>query len=371
MPEGVFCTNCGAHQQSALMAGDPQDRHHHFAANPGEHVAQPSIFSTLLPHLGHGKLHEFRYAFLIGFVVIAALVAAGVVIAAIVAAVFLIPVLYLVYLYEGEVYRDQPALVLSVTLVGGLLLGLLVTIVANAILGTDTPRGGTVQIGYSLVVPIIQLIVMPLPAFLLRGRGFEETVDGLVFGVASGLGFTIAETLVRYSSVFNTIPVRVQPGSWMFTVIPIAVLIPLLHGSAAGAITASVWRSRTGARARTLSTYGIPAALVATLLFYTVGQLLTNAGVGQLVVLIYQAAVIALLLVYIRFLLHHVLLEEARDLGFRPVVCPNCHRHIVAAGFCPNCGVALSAAPRRSATASPSPSPTPITPATPTTQESA
>ena len=362
VPEAVFCTNCGAHQGAELLSGDPRDRHHHFAAHPGEHVAQPSIFSTLLPHLGHGKLHEFRYAFLVGLVVIAAFVAAGLIVAALTAAIFLIPVLYLIYLYEAEVYRDQPALVLGVTLVGGLLLGLLVTIVADRIIGLALPRGGTALVGYALIVPIIQLIVMPLPALLLRGRGFDETVDGLVFGVAAGLGFSIAESIVRFSDVFTNIGVHAQSASWIFPLVSVAVLIPLLHGSAAGAIAASLWRQRSGPRGKTLSTYGIPVALLATLLFYTVGQYLTDNNVAPLIVLIYQAIPITLLLVYMRFLLHYALLEEALDFGYRAVICFNCHRHVMAAGFCPNCGVALSASPRRGpvAAATPATAPEPI-----------
>jgi hypothetical protein len=32
-------------------------------------------------------------------------------------------------------------------------------------------------------------------------------------------------------------------------------------------------------------------------------------------------------------------------MGFAETVCPSCHTHIVASGFCPNCGMALTAAP--------------------------
>ena len=32
-------------------------------------------------------------------------------------------------------------------------------------------------------------------------------------------------------------------------------------------------------------------------------------------------------------------------MGFAETVCPSCHMHIVASGFCPNCGMALTAAP--------------------------
>jgi hypothetical protein len=31
----------------------------------------------------------------------------------------------------------------------------------------------------------------------------------------------------------------------------------------------------------------------------------------------------------------------------RPIVCPHCHHHVMAAGFCPSCGAALDASPRR------------------------
>jgi hypothetical protein len=32
-------------------------------------------------------------------------------------------------------------------------------------------------------------------------------------------------------------------------------------------------------------------------------------------------------------------------MGFAETVCPGCHIHIVASGFCPSCGMALAAAP--------------------------
>ena len=72
---------------------------------------------------------------------------------------------------------------------------------------------------------------------------------------------------------------------------------------------------------------------------------LKDAAVNQLFVLVWQAGVVGALLIYIRYLLHHALLEEAAHMGFAETVCPNCHMHIVASGFCPNCGGALTAAP--------------------------
>ena len=86
-------------------------------------------------------------------------------------------------------------------------------------------------------------------------------------------------------------------------------------------------------------------AVVAHVAFALGTLLLKDMAAAQLFVLVWQAVVVGALLIYVRYLLHHALLEEAAHMGFAETVCPNCHMHIVASGFCPNCGMALTAAP--------------------------
>jgi len=365
VPDAVFCTNCGAHQGLAADAIAAQERLQHFAAHPGEHVSQPSLFTTLFPHLGHQKVHEFRWGFLLGLAIVVVLVATGLIVAALLVSIFLVPTLYIAYLYEAQVYRDEPALVLAVTLVGGIVIGLAVTIVADRVIGVSVrPSGGPI-VGYAVVLPVIQLIVMPLPALLLRSRPkFGETIDGLVFGVTAGLGFGIAESLVNYSNVIAGLGVRTASASWIYPTASIAVLVPLLHGSTAGAIAATLWRpSRTGS-GRWVSMFGIPIALLAAIGFYAGSRILAGGGVAPLIVLLYQAAVVVIVLIYIRHLVHHSLMEEGRDLGYRAIVCPHCHHHVMAAGFCPSCGAALNASPRRETGLVPAPAATDPAPGT-------
>jgi RsiW-degrading membrane proteinase PrsW (M82 family) len=348
VPDAVFCTNCGAHQGLANDAVAARERPQHFAAHPGEHVSQPSIFSTLFPHLGHRKLHEFRWALLLGLAIVVVLVATGLIVAALLVSIFLVPTLYVVYLYEAQVYREEPALVLAATLAAGIVLGLVVTIIADRVIGVRLRSSGGPILGYTVILPIIQLIVMPAPALLLRMRPqFTETIDGLVFGVTAGLGFSIAESLVNYSNILVTQGVQTASASWIYPMTSIAVLVPLLHGSTSGAVAATLWRpSRTGS-SRWVSLFGIPIAVIAVVAFYAGSQILVGRGVAALVVLLFQAAVVLVVLVYIRHLVHHSLLAEGLDLGYRPIVCAHCHHHVMAAGFCPSCGAALSASPRR------------------------
>jgi len=354
VPDGVFCTRCGAHQGTTGELRGAKSREHNYAAHPSEHVVQPSVFTTLFPLLGRQKVHEFRWAFAVGIAGIIVLYSAGLIAAAILVAIFLVPVLYLIYLYEAQVYRDEPATVLGFTIGGGVVIGLVVTLIERAVYnpysGVGNPlRGAGLAAGTLLflgvLVPVVQEVLKPLPALFLPSRAdFPETVDGVVFGIAAGLGFSVAESLVAFSTALTSLPAYMTPGNWIYQLATLAVFQPLLQGSATGMIAAAVWRYRRGRLAgRELGAVGI--AVGAHIAFSLGTQLLRDVAVAQLFVLVWQAAIVAGVLVYVRYLLHHSLLEEAAHMGYAETVCANCHMHIVASGFCPNCGMALTAAP--------------------------
>ena len=354
VPDGVFCTRCGAHQGTTGESGNAKLREHNYAAHPGEHVAQPSVFTTLFPHLGQHKIHEFRWAFIAGISGVLVLYLAGLITAAILVSAFLIPVLYLIYLYEAQVYRDEPATILGFTIGGGIIVGIVVTILGRAIYNpfdyTINPLGhASISIGAVLIVglimPVVQEVLKAVPAYFLPNRAdYPETVDGLVFGIAAGLGFSLAEGLIGFSSALTSLPAHVTPGNWIYDLTTLAVLQPLLQGSATGMVVATIWRYRRG-RLAGREIGGVAMALIAHIAFSGGTLLMKDTSVVPLMILIWQAVVVGALLIYVRYLLHYALMEEAAHMGFAETVCPNCHTHIVASGFCPNCGMALTAAP--------------------------
>ncbi len=354
VPDGVFCTRCGAHQGTTMESGNSKTREHRYAAHPGEHVAQPSVFTTLFPHLGHTKIHEFRWAFIAGFAGILVLYISGLISAAILLSAFLVPVLYLIYLYEAQVYRDEPALVLGFTLGGGIVVGILLTVLERIVydplqIASNPFSNAGINVGTLLIVglllPVVQEVVKPLPALFLPNRkDFPETVDGLVFGVAAGLGFSLAQALIGFSSVLTSLPAHSEPANWIYDLTSLAVFQPLLQGSATGMIVAAIWRYRRG-RLGQREIGGVAVAVLAHIAFSAGTQVLKETAVNPLLVLIWQAMIVGAVLIYIRYLLHYALLEEAAHMGFAETVCPSCHMHIVASGFCPNCGMALTAAP--------------------------
>ena len=119
-----------------------------YAAHPGEHVVQPSVVTTLFPHLPRHRVHEFRWALIGGLAVVVALVGGGLIVASILAATVLVPALYLVYLYEAQVYRDEPAKVVGMTMAAGVVLGVVVSIVADAILHQASPLRASPGLGF-------------------------------------------------------------------------------------------------------------------------------------------------------------------------------------------------------------------------------
>src|SRR6266849_1038544 len=308
VPDGVFCTRCGAHQGTTGELSRAKTRSHRYAAHPAEHVLQPSMFTTIFPHLGHQKVHEFRWAFAVGLAGILILYIAGLITAAILVATFLVPVLYLIYLYEAQVYRDEPATVLGFTIGGGIVVGIVATVLERIIYnpisvnpnplgnaGISISIGGVLLVG--LIIPIVQEVLKPLPAIFLPNRAdFPETVDGLVFGVAAGLGFSLAEALIGFSGVITSLGAHVTPGNWIYDLTTLAVFQPLMQGSATGMIVATIWRYRRG-RLAGREIGGVAMAVIAHIAFSAGTQLMKDASVTSLFVLIWQGAIVGAMLI--------------------------------------------------------------------------
>ncbi len=356
VPDGLFCAVCGADQRTAGAPGDPGKRRGHYAAHPDEPVAQAAVLTTLLPHLDHDRVNEFRLALVAGLGILFLLYLAGFIAAAIITSAFLVPILYVMYLYEVRTFRDAPVPVLGLTLGAGIVVGVVLTILGNLVrspLTTVDPASLASVLSVPalvvacVVIPIVQEVVKPLPALVLRKRpAFGETIDGFVFGVAAGLGFSLAQTIVQFSGVITGLGVRTESADWLFPLVTFGVLLPVLHGSSTGAITAAVWRYGRQ-RAGRLEVGGIVAALGSQIAVPLGSQLLLAAGFGRPVILLWQALVVGGLLVYIRLILHDSLMDEASDFGLTRTSCPSCRRELTAGGFCPSCGMALTAVSTR------------------------
>jgi membrane protein YdbS with pleckstrin-like domain len=350
VPAGDFCGHCGAHLTTANAT-----RRHAFAALPSEHVAHLSIVSTLFPHLAHRRGGAFRWALVAGGAAVLLLAALHLFAPAAVVAIFLLPVLYLLYLYEVEVYEDEPWLVIGATMIVGIALGYGFSSFSGAAVSglnlTGDKENAFVLAG--VAIPIVAQALMlagPLFLYAFRRRGFREPLDGLTFGAASALGFTLASSLTEIWPLINGPLVGSgAPLDWSLRLLRTGILVALVNASTTGIVCAAVWlqrydRRRTGRPWTTsilttlIVAFGTQVALA--MLSFVVSDL-----VGE--VAIRLVATLALLL-FVRLVIHQALLVEGTEHEIGPdAPCPECHRVVPTMAFCPACGAARAAASKQ------------------------
>jgi len=345
VPEGEFCGHCGAH----LTAGSAR-RTHAFAAVPTERVAQLSIITTLFPHLPHRRGGPFRLALVSGGLLVVALAALHLLAFATVAALLVLPVLYLMYLYEVEIYESEPWLVIGATMVTGALLGIVFTALAGGALSRLQLTGDrdTAFVVAGIAIPVIAQALMlagPLFLYLFRER-FREPLDGLTFGAASALGFTLASSLTEFWPLLSG-PV-LGPGSpldWAVRLLRTGLLVALVNACTTALVAAALWLQRFDRR-RTARPWrsSLPVAITVALGVQIVIGMLEFAVQDLILGVVVIGVAAGALLLFLRLAIHEALLVEGAEHEIGPdSPCPECHRMVPTMAFCPACGAARAA----------------------------
>ena len=348
VPEGNFCGHCGAH-----LASGSTRRTHAFAAVPSERVARLAIISTLLPHLPRRSGGAFQVALLGGAALVVLLAALHLFAPATVAAVLVLPVLYLLYLYEVEVYETEPWLVIGATMVLGALLGLGFAILTGGTLSelalTGDRTAGLLLSG--VAVPVLaQALMLAGPLFLYQFRSrFNHPLDGLTFGAASGLGFSLASSLAAFWPLLTEpLVASGSPLDWALRLTRAGLFVSLINACTTALVAAAVWLQRYDRR-RTHPWHTSILVTVAVVLVVRIAVGVVGFFTGDLIVDVTVLAIVAFaLLVYLRVVIHDALLVEgaAHEIG-PDAECPECHHVVPTMAFCPNCGASRTAQPKQ------------------------
>jgi hypothetical protein len=322
---------------------------------PNEPVMHFNVISTLFPHLSHRHGGPFRWALIAGIVFVILLAALHLFAPATAAAAFLLPALYLLYLYEVEVYAEEPWLLIGATMVAGAVLGYAFTELTGraAISSTLGGNTGSAFVLRGVTIPLLaQALMLAGPIFLYFTRGrYREPLDGLTFGAASALGFSLASELTAlWPLISGPLFAAGNPVDWALRLLRLGVLVSLVNASTTGMIAASLWLHRYDRR-RAERAWEVN--VLATLLVGFGVQLVLGAltfAVQDLIVqvVVWGLATIALML-YARQVIHQALLAEGVVHEIGPdSQCPECHHIVPTMLFCPNCGAARLAASRSS-----------------------
>jgi hypothetical protein len=349
VPDGAYCGHCGA----SLVAGVAKGRRHAYAAAPAESVYHVGLATTLFPHLARRGSAMFAWCALTGVLVVFVLVALNLFASAAAVAVLLLPVLYLLYLYEARVYGDRPWSVLALVFVLPLALGVLMDVFLGGVITS------LALLGDRSLLLVLEILLWPLlalaativgPALLLGRSAFEEVLDAVALGASSGLAFNLGVSAVAvWPLLAGPVVSEGVPAQWMLLLLRQGVLMAFVNMAAASLLSAAIWRRRHGSSKRLDERWFWSApAMVAV----AVAARITVAALGitprLLLNVLGTIVAIFLLFLYLRLAVHNALLEEGRELEIGPTsTCPECHRLVPTMRFCPACGVNRSAAPRQ------------------------
>jgi PrsW family intramembrane metalloprotease len=359
VPEGNYCVRCGA-----TIGEDPEaarrSRHRRqFAAAPHEHIQVPRLVSTLFPHLPRASMGSFRVSLVFALAVVLVLGLLRILPVALIAAAFSLPLLTLLYLYDVDIYEDEPLSVVLATMAWGAIAGIGVGLLTRAVTDTGAafltqPKSTTIVV-QGILLPLLGLGLSLLgPVFLLlrwRGRDqFNDVLDGVMFGAGTAVAFAGAE-VITYS--FSILSGGLRPTGdvlqHLARLTTIAIAIPVLEMAAVGAVSGVLWlRFRSPVRDRNaLGPLGNPviAVILAALLICAGFSLQPLMATGWWLLSLLALDTIAL--VWLRNLIHLGLLEEAAEIPIGPpITCANCGAQTPRHTFCINCGISLQALPK-------------------------
>lgn len=360
VPVGNFCGYCGTDLSHPGQPGLAVLRPRVFAVAPHERVLLPMVSSTLFPQLPQIYRNPFRIGMavlLLGVVVLSATRMLGPLVTLIALGV---PSLFMLYLWQADVWRDIPARAFLVAAGLGAVLGagwvsLTGGLVARSY-GIPVAAGFVLQnlLGVGLIVSVGGAILMVLPAVVVRmlRPPTREALDGFAIGALGSLSFTGAATTARLAPQFVAgLLDGVRPTRLLIEAVLYGVAAPLTAASIGGLIGIVLW-FRPGRRADEHPLVLRTALLLFTglvLVIYTFLWLVDGSRLPKWPQLGLHLAITVAALLAARFGLQLALLHEAPDpYSGRPLLCVHCERVVPDMPFCPACGAAVRASSRSS-----------------------
>jgi hypothetical protein len=363
VPAGEYCGLCGLPLKDHEAKGPDWLRISAYSASPGEHLLTPNIVSSLFPHLSPSS----RKAFLLGLSVLFACLVAATLFrlpaALITIAALGLPLLFLIYLQESDVYNDVPTGTLVATAGLGIALGVGWVLLTGAMIaqaydvGLGEGIAGSRILRDGLGVPIAGLLLMLVPAVLVRlvRPGPRESLDGFAIGALGALMFTAAAQMTRLAPQFSGgMIAKSRPISGLIVEAGIrGVTVPLTAAAVGGLIGTALWFTRPANKKNQHRSYVSIALIVFALAVMTMYALLGLVDVArfpQILQLALHFAVAAAALLALRVGLHLALLHEDHDeiLSDEPLLCQQCGHVVPDMAFCAACGAATRASSRSS-----------------------
>lgn len=354
-----FCPKCGT------AAGGGSRRS--YVAAPNESVASVSLVSTVMPYASARSPQTYKWAMLLGLAIPIIAIFVGVPSFAFATAAFVVPMVFIVYLYDVNMWEDQPIPIVMATFVLGGVLGLGFTWLWTSMLASqgnglvaasNTGFNLNAFLSVAIIAPIIGVVLMLIgPLFLASRPQFDDLIDGLTFGIVSAVAFSALETIVMN---WNMVSGSAQSGdvaAWIGVIVNAALIKPIVYGCAVGIAAAEFSGLGEGYDGFSGRFVGRTIEAMVAIILFEGGLYFTallGGTNGVLLGLIWALIVMAVLIIRVRTVLQRALLEGALEAAARSSsgkwtsgpddFCAECEMPLlVDASFCVSCGASVRA----------------------------
>lgn len=358
VPAAMFCGCCGAELAAPPSYWRTVLRPKVFAASPREKLVLPLVTSSLFPHLERPSRSPFRIGLIVLVLALIGCSLLRLIGPLITVAGLGVPVLFALYLWQTDVYRDMPRHGLLVSAVIGTALGVGWTLFTGGVVarayGIPIAAGFALEhvLSVGLAIALVGAFLMTVPAIVVRllRPPSRESLDGFVIGAMGALAFTAASTITNFAPQFVAGLITDVPTTRLAAHATLyGLAAPLTAGASGGVIGIALWfRPGTQSRARR---WRVRAALLIFTLFvaalYAAIWIMEAARLPQSVQLLLHILLALLALVALRVAIQMALLREAQDPPTgQPILCVHCDRVVPDMAFCPACGAATRSSSR-------------------------
>lgn len=357
MPDGPFCGSCGSDLRAGRTAVQTILRPQAFVAAGRQPIYLPLVTSTLCPHLADSERIPFRHGLFLALAALIGVSALRQLPLLVVMTAFGIPVLFVLYLWRSDIFRDIPARAMLVAPLIGIALSVTWWVwtgerVADAY-GIPLSAGfqliNVVNLGLAVSVGDAVLMLVPAVAVRLLRLPTIESLDGFVIGALGALAYTAAGTVTWLAPQFTTgLLDNYDSGRLLSRAMVYGVFDPLTAAAAGGMMGLLLWfrpNRRVGQPQRPRLTLIFCAAVGACcyLAIYAVDASNNRRDVE----LAANLMITVLALLTLRFAMQIAVLHEVPDEpSDQEVRCIRCRSTVPDMPFCPRCGAAARASSR-------------------------
>lgn len=360
VPLAEFCGACGARFDAPVSRWSVLLRPAVYTTAHREPVWMPRVSSTYLPRLPAETRRPFRIGLILVLIAMVALVAAGANGALGVTATIGWPLLFFIYVWQSDVFRDVPLRIMAVAMLVGVGLGVGWFLIAGKWLarsyGVSTASGFLLigELNAGLLISVVGGVLMVVPAVVARlfPMPVREALDGFVIGTFGALWYATAATTTAVAPQFVEGLLEGHNATRMLEdAITYGVVSPIVTAAGGGLVGMSLWfrPDRRPGRNPRLARAMMTACTVLGAPLYMLVWIVDGAGLPHVTELAIKLTLALLALLLLRCGVQFALLHEAPDPATqRPVLCVHCQRVVPDMAFCSACGAAARASSRSS-----------------------